>query len=610
MTVPRARVPLFAVALATAVALAALVATALPSHAAAAAESLEWTRYQTPNFTVFSSAPDRRTEDFIVRLERFREVLGTIFPSFEVASPVETTMFVFRDWPTMEPFAPRYGGKTVTIDGQFTWTRDENFVVVNGSGTDDHMPTVYHEYMHYFTLRNLPPLPPWFSEGIAECYETFRTDGKTAELGRGKVDHILYLRQVPFMPLERLFAIRHDSADYNEGDRRSVFYAESWALVHYLLWDTSKYRPSVVGFLERLGSGEDPQAAFAGAFGTSPITLEAELKRNLEHGQYLKTVVTLKGPPVEASIRKSPVSKAEIQARLGDFLAHDQADRTAQAQALLEASLAAEPDNGAALRALALVRKQQGRIEEARTLLEKRLAADPKDGMAAWSLGEVLLEQGDAVPRARSLLVSAATIRPDIPEIAVAYGRSLLAGSPEATKAELDRAIAVLNTARDKLRYRADLLATQAVLLAMNDNFPAAESLVKRALPKLGDPESLRWAQEALAHMKSYRAAQEDYEKTVAAAEAAAGPQPPEGAADEPPPLAPEPGASSPSPWSADTYNRDVAKFNRAIELANGRDYAGALAILEPLYASTRYDDIRDKIRPLIPDLRRRAGRK
>ncbi|HYV19937.1 MAG TPA: tetratricopeptide repeat protein [Verrucomicrobiae bacterium] len=605
MTGPRAGLPFLAIAIAAAVALAALLATAPPSHAAVAAESREWTRYQTPNFTVFSSAPERRTEDFIVRLERFREVLGTIFPSFDVASPVETTMFVFKDWPTMEPFAPRYGDKTVTIDGQFTWTRDENFVVVNGSGSDDHMPTVYHEYMHYFTIRNLPPLPPWFSEGIAECYETFRTDGKTAELGRGKVEHILYLRQVPFMPLDQLFAVRHDSSEYNEGDRRSVFYAESWALVHYLLWDTSKYRQSVVGFLERLGLGEDSRTAFAGAFGTSPVTLEAELKRNLEHGQYLKTVVTLMGPPVEASIKKSPVSKAEIQARLGDFLAHDASDRTNDAQSLLAAALAAEPDNAAAQRGLALVRRQQGRSDEARALLEKRVAADPQDGMAAWSLGELLLEQGDAVARARSLLLAGATVRPDVPEIAAAYGRSLLAGPPDPTEAELDRAIALLNTARDKLRYRADVLATQAVLLAARGNFPAAESLVTRALPVLNDKESLAWARASLDQFRRRAQAEADYQRRLAG-DPAAGQE----TVDEPPPLPQEPGPSSPSQYSADTYDRDVAKFNRAIELANGRDYAGALAILEPLYASTTYDDIRDKIRPLIPDLRRRAGHK
>ena len=38
-----------------------------------------------------------------------------------------------------------------------------------------------------------------------------------------------------FIPLPELMAVRHDSPLYNEGDRRSIFYAESWALLHYLL---------------------------------------------------------------------------------------------------------------------------------------------------------------------------------------------------------------------------------------------------------------------------------------------------------------------------------------------------------------------------------------
>ncbi|HET8946601.1 MAG TPA: tetratricopeptide repeat protein [Candidatus Polarisedimenticolia bacterium] len=607
MTPPRASFPLFAIGLAAAV---ALVASPPASPAAVAPESVQWIRYQSPNFNVYSSAPERRTEDFIVRLERFREVLGTIFPSFEVTSPVETTVFVFKSWPTMEPFAPRYGGKTVTIDGQFTWSRDENFVVVNGSGTDDHMPVVYHEYMHYFTMRNLPPLPPWFGEGIAECYETFRTDGKTAELGRGKVEHILYLRQVPFMPLDQLFAVRHDSPEYNEGDRRSVFYAESWALVHYLIWDTAKYRQKLVAFLDRLGSGEDSQQAFVGAFGTSPADLQAELRRNLEHGQYLKSVVTLKGPPVEASVRKSPVSKGEIQARLGDLLAHSADERSGDAESYLDAALAAEPDNAVALRALALVRRGQGKPDEARALLEKRLAADPHDGMAAWSLGEQLTDQDATAPRARSLLRGAATDRPDIPEIAVAYGRSLLSGPPEPSEAELDHAIALLNVARDKLRYRADVLATQAVLLAARGNFPAAESLVTRALPVLGDKEALSWARASLDQFRRRAQAEEEYQRrlagdTTAAGESAAEPGAP-GTPEDAGAVAPADDASIP----ADVANRDIDTYNKGIALANQRNYAGALALLEPLYLSTRVPELKDRLGPLLADLRKRAGRK
>jgi Tfp pilus assembly protein PilF len=569
-----------------AVGLAAWLVAPSASAAAPPPDSIPWTRYQSRNFDVFSSAPPRRTEDSIVRLERFRDVLDTVFPGLDVASNVDTTVFVFKDEATMAPFLPRYAGKAVAIDGEFVWRRDANYVIVNGSATGDPMPAVYHEYMHYFTMRNLPRLPAWFEEGIAECYETFRTDGKTAELGRAKPDHILFLRQAPFMPLDQLFAVRHDSPDYNEGDRRSVFYAESWALVHYLLWDTRQHRQQVVQFLERLGSGQPPGEAFAGAFGIAPAALEAELRRNLERGTYLKTVVTLKGPPIEASIRRSPVSRAEIQARFGDFLVHTEPDRPDQAEGFLRAALATEPGHAVALRALALLRKDQGKADEAKTLLEQRLAADPRDAMAAWSLGEILMEEDGAMPRARSLLKTAAGDRPEIPEIAVAYGRSLLAGSPEPSAAELEHAITLLNTAREKLRYRADVLATQAVLFALNGNLPAAESLVTRALSVLGDPEALAWARGALDRIRGSRQARQDDARPQAAE---AGESGGDGTTD---------------------YNRDVDTFNRGIELANQRNYSGALALLEPLYATTTSSDIKDRLGPLLADLRQRAGRK
>ena len=42
------------------------------------------------------------------------------------------------------------------------------------------------------------------------------------------------------LPVAQLLAVDETSALYNEGERRSIFYAESWALTHYLLME----RPS------------------------------------------------------------------------------------------------------------------------------------------------------------------------------------------------------------------------------------------------------------------------------------------------------------------------------------------------------------------------------
>ena len=78
-----------------------------------------------------------------------------------------------------------------------------------------------------------------------------------------------------------------------------------------------------------------------------------------------------------------------------------------------------------------------------------------------------------------------------------------------------------------------------------------------------------------------------------------------EEASGDPPPLPDSSGDAV-----SDLYNRDVETFNRGIALANQRNYSGALGLLESLYAKTAFSDIKDRLGPLLADLRKRAGRK
>ena len=67
-------------------------------------------------------------------------------------------------------------------------------------------------------------------------------------------NHIFQLRE-RFIPLRELMAVRHDSPLYNEGDRRSIFYAESWALLHYFMVGKPERMPQLVKYLERYSAG-------------------------------------------------------------------------------------------------------------------------------------------------------------------------------------------------------------------------------------------------------------------------------------------------------------------------------------------------------------------
>ena len=85
--------------------------------------------------------------------------------------------------------------------------------------------------MHYVAQNNLWYLPTWFSEGLAQFYESFEVVGEKVYIGLPCVRHLVALRGTIRIPLEQLFAVDHNSELYNESERKGMFYSQSWALV-------------------------------------------------------------------------------------------------------------------------------------------------------------------------------------------------------------------------------------------------------------------------------------------------------------------------------------------------------------------------------------------
>ena len=100
-------------------------------------------------------------------------------------------------------------------------------------------------------------VPVWLREGLAEVYATFqeRDGGKSAVLGAPDPDHLRLLQNTSLIPLQDLIAVTQMSPIYNEGDRRGVLYAESWALVHYLMYGNKARAPQLTAFLAAVKSG-------------------------------------------------------------------------------------------------------------------------------------------------------------------------------------------------------------------------------------------------------------------------------------------------------------------------------------------------------------------
>ena len=89
------------------------------------------------------------------------------------------------------------------------------------------------------------------------------------------------------LPLRTLFQVDDKSPYYNEKDKQSVFYAQSWALMHYLILGKGQQRVTQIGkFLESLKADVPMEKAFQQAFEMTFEQLEKELRDYIRNDRY------------------------------------------------------------------------------------------------------------------------------------------------------------------------------------------------------------------------------------------------------------------------------------------------------------------------------------
>ena len=99
--------------------------------------------------------------------------------------------------------------------------------------------TVYHEYFHVFARARFGRLPLWLDEGLAKFWEMTSIASGRVRIGVPSRRNLKILDDEPSLPLPILFAVDHGSPHYEHTEHSAVFYAQSWALVHFYCWGTT-----------------------------------------------------------------------------------------------------------------------------------------------------------------------------------------------------------------------------------------------------------------------------------------------------------------------------------------------------------------------------------
>ncbi len=352
-----------------------------------------WTEVSSPHFRVLTDGSVADGRKVAVEFEEMRYVLHWRFPEARLDPNKPFLIVAARTESTAARLLPlawkQTNGKSA---GMFISGWDRNLTLVRldtwSSGARE---VVYHEYTHSVLHLNAHWLPTWLDEGMAEffAYSQFRPDriviGSPTQRWRA-------LDRRTMVPVRDLVTVR--GVDFRSDTSMQTFYAESWAMVHFMTFGPGMEGGKLLGdFYGRLQSGTDQKTAFTAVFG-DPDAFQERFYRYLEN--FLLTAGSI--PPAPASDVSSFTDRvlppAEALLRLGQF--HTTSGDPEGGRVLLKQALALNPKLPGVLEELGFLDMSEGRLEQARKEWADALGLDASLSRSQFALtmtGSLLKEQ-------------------------------------------------------------------------------------------------------------------------------------------------------------------------------------------------------------------------
>lgn len=282
--------------------LPAMLLGVLLSTSAPAAERTPWLEIHSAHFTVITDAGEKKGREVALRFEQMRAVFATLLTKEHLNQPVPLTILAFKNDKSYYQLAPLRQGQPLDVPGFFLPGEDQYFIVLN-LFEEESWRAVAHDFAHMLLNYNYPPAQGWFDEGLAEYFSSIRLGSKQGEIGsdpelQATVAQDLLQNQREthaqksltellgaqvWLSIPDLLAMKHDTSTYREGTHHTLFYAESWMVMHYLLHE--KKLPETGNYFDLVLNQHIPaEDAVQRAYGMTSAQFELAVK-NYFHSQ-------------------------------------------------------------------------------------------------------------------------------------------------------------------------------------------------------------------------------------------------------------------------------------------------------------------------------------
>ncbi len=255
------------------------------SPSAPAAEQSPWLEVHSTHFTVITDAGEKKGAEVALRFEQMRAVFATLLMKQRLNEPVPLTILAFKNDKDYYQTTPLRQGQPIRAPGFFLTGEDQNFIVLNLL-EEEPWRAVAHDFAHLLLNYNYPEVQEWFDEGLVEYFSSIRVGDKKYEIGgdpelrSGAGDPPKSLTELlnsqAWLASPDLFKTKQDTT-HADGTRRTLFYAQAWMTMHYLLHE--KKLPETGTYFDLVENQHVPvEEAIQKAYGVTSVQLDQAVK--------------------------------------------------------------------------------------------------------------------------------------------------------------------------------------------------------------------------------------------------------------------------------------------------------------------------------------------
>jgi len=373
----------------------------LPASALAAEH---WIRLTTPHFEMYTTNGEKQGAAALNVFEQVRYFFMEN-SKLKAAPSGRVRIIAFRSEKEYKPY--RFN------EGAFAYylrSRKADFIVMQDISAEHHQAAM-HEYTHLIIEHQNVKLPVWLNEGLADLYSSLEPNGKQALVGRALAGRASLLASERWLDLNALFSTGQDSPYYNEKDKMSIFYSESWALTHMLAL-SEEYAPGFSKFLGAVAGGRPAADCLQSIYGKNVKQATADLHSYIGRSSLRAAVYDIKLSGADLEPQVSEPSELEVDLALADLLASQMKTQAEAAERL--AKLAAEHSESAEVQeSLGYLAWSQGKRDTAKQCFQRAFEEGSKNSEMLRDYAQILHEAGAPTEQILPVLRKAVELAPE-----------------------------------------------------------------------------------------------------------------------------------------------------------------------------------------------------